>query len=709
MKLNQGKSCQTTHMNPSDFMIIVKDGFNQKSIYLERSFYSIGRDRDRDIHLSCQGVSRYHASLMWLNNSYLITDGEPGGGPSKNGVTINGKKIKSKILKSGDKITFCKGAYGEVKAFHFNEKPKKSIASEKTEIESINFIDFKKFNLKNNLTPDLNLMSEHPDLSIRTDSEGRIISFQNSIDKNLPKLSTKHLNKLISECFPVKFSLCILSHYREVEKTQSLETFEYSFTYKNQVLYCEIRISPNENGCQTIFIRNINERKAVEKQLLIKANHDDLTRLPNRNFFMEKTACSVILRQRDERYHFAVIFIDLDRFKIVNDSLGHLAGDRLLIEISSRLKDCLRPQDIVARLGGDEFGILLHDIQTIDDATEVAERIQEKISLPVVLEGREIFPSASIGIAFSNFVYNSVEEIIKDADIAMYQAKYSGRAKYAVFEPEQANQSLEFLRLDSALKRAIERQEFKLLYQPIFEFKTQKLIGLEALIRWSHPQEGLLEPSHFLKHAEDAGLTDLISQLTLQESFRQIKEWESHFGNDLPIFLSINISKCQFFNSDLINLLRNLIEQYQVNASNIKLEITEATLMEDIQIAINIARCLDNLGIKFLIDDFGTGYSSLNYLHDLPIDALKIDQSFISGIEIDGINAGVTIIQSIIGLAHNLGIEVIAEGIECARHVAWLKAFKCDYGQGFYFGKPMTTENVGCLIESNFRACIKAH
>ncbi|MEA5448238.1 bifunctional diguanylate cyclase/phosphodiesterase [Leptolyngbya sp. CCNP1308] len=433
----------------------------------------------------------------------------------------------------------------------------------------------------------------------------------------------------------------------------------------------------------------------------MEAVHDSLTGLPNRTLFLEKTAYSVILKQRKRGYEFAVLFVDLDRFKIVNDSLGHLAGDRLLVEISTRLKACLRPQDLVARLGGDEFAILLHDIQVVEDAIEVAERLQAKITTPLMLEGREIFPSASIGIAFSTNVYNSVEEVIKDADTAMYQAKANGRAKYAIFEPDSIKPSLTFLQLDSALKRAIERQEFRLFYQPIFKLKSQRPVGFEALIRWAHPQGELLGPEQFLGQAEETGLIDSIGQWTLQESCRQLREWGQRSESILPLILSVNISKHQFYHSDLINLLRNLIEQYQISPSNLKLEITESTIMEDIQTAINIARCLRNLGVTILIDDFGTGYSSLNHLHELPIDALKIDQSFIGSIDQDASSAGFTIIQSIIGLAHNLGIEVIAEGIECARHMAWLKAFKCDYGQGFYFGEPMMAEQVVSLLATN--------
>lgn len=702
MKLSQERDIHPlSRPDPKQFTLLIQDEDREIKVPLGKNFYSIGRDQDRDIQLFCQGVSRYHASLIWLCDSYHIVDGDPGGLLSRNGVFVNGKAIKQKIVQAGDRIVFCKGVCGEI------ENNLSALEKERKILENLSEPESSKcFLPRNNHADsrgevDFRLFSKCPDLHIKLDFEGRILSFQNGTEKELPKLSSEQLGKTISDYFPVNFSLTLFKYIQKVEKSQELYSFEASLPQNGHFLCCELRIFPGTDSHVIVIMRNINQRKILEKKLLLEAVHDSLTGLPNRGLFLEKTAYSVALKQRNKGYEFAVLFVDLDRFKIVNDSLGHLAGDRLLVEISTRLKACLRPQDLVARLGGDEFAILLHDIQGIGDAIEVAERLQEKISAPLMLDDREIFPSASIGIAFSNNEYNSVEEVIKNADIAMYQAKADGRAKYAVFEPGNMQPSLTFLQLDSALKRAIERQEFRLLYQPIFKLKSQKLIGLEALIRWAHPEGDLLEPEQFLGQAEATGLTDSIGQWTLQESCRQLREWEQRSESKFPIVLSVNVSKHQFYHSDLINLLRNLIEQYQISASNLKLEITEATIMEDIQTSINIARCLNKLGVAVLIDDFGTGYSSLNHLHELPIDALKIDQSFISGIDHDASSAGFTIVQSIIGLAHNLGIEVIAEGIECARHVAWLKAFKCDYGQGFYFGRPMTAEQAFSLLKTD--------
>ena len=703
MKLNQESAIYPLDPpDPRQFILLIQDEDHQLTVPLGRNFYSIGRDNDRDIQLSCQGVSRYHASLIWLKDGYQIIDGEPGGRLSRNGIFVNGKAVKKTMIKRGDRIIFCKNVYVELEA---SQSASSSSAPEDMtlrepwpEDRNSSPLVLLESSLNDPNKAESNLFSACPDLFIQVDSEGRILSFQNGTDTELPNLLPEQVSQPISECFPINFSLHLFKHIRQVKKSGELCTFEASLPGNGHFLFYEVRIFPSFGSRQTIIVRNINQRKALEQKLLIEAIHDSLTGLPNRAFFLEKTAQSVNLKQRKSGYEFAVLFVDLDRFKIVNDSLGHPAGDRLLVEISTRLKTCLRPQDLVARMGGDEFAVLLHDIQTVEDAIEITERLQAAIATPLLLEGREIFPSASIGVAFSTDVYTSVEEVIKDADIAMYQAKASGRAKYAVFRPDSVQPALSFLQMDSALKRAIERQEFRLLYQPIFKLKSQKLVGLEALVRWARTEGELLEPEQFLGQAEETGLIDSIGQWILQESCRQLRAWRQQSEGLLPIILSVNISKHQFYHSDLINLLRNLIEQYEISASNLKLEITEATIMEDIQTSIHIARCLSQLGVTILIDDFGTGYSSLNHLHELPIDALKIDQSFIGGIDQDASGTGFTIIQSIIGLAHNLGIEVIAEGIECARQMAWLKAFKCDYGQGFYFGKPMMAEQIDALL-----------
>lgn len=693
--------CQLEQSDCTQICLVIQDGSRRVVLPLGRGFYSIGRDPDQDIRLFSQGVSRYHASLLWLDQAYHIVDGNPDGSPSKNGILVNGKSTKKKPLVIGDKITFCQDVYADVTVVSPSEAPESSPVKpgSTTQLPMAETM-----HLGCELQSNFDLFVEFPDLILKLDGDGHILGFQNAADRALPSLSCQHLAQSVSKCFPINFVLRLLKHIRQVEKTQALQVFEASLPIKGQFLFCEVRVFAGLKGHQIVIIRNISERKALEKKLLMQAVHDSLTGLPNRSFFMEKVSYSVALKKRKKAYNFAILFVDLDRFKVINDSLGHLVGDRLLVEISIRLKACLRPQDMVARLGGDEFAILLHDIESVDDAVDVVERLQQKLTLPLVLENREIFPSASVGVAFSQTVYSTVEEILRDADIAMYQAKAAGRSGYAIFEPEGSNQMLSFLKLDSSLKRAIERQEFVLHYQPIFELKTQKMIGLEALIRWAHPQDGLLKPEHFLKQAEETGLTDAIGKWTLQESCRQLREWQDDLDPEFPMLLSVNISRRQFSDPSLIDLIQQLINHYQVSARRLKLEIAEATIMADVQTSIATLQRLDQLGVKILIDDFGTGYSSLSYLHDFPIDALKIDQSFVEAMDHDSTHTGFTIIQSIIGLAHNLGVEVIAEGIECARHVAWLRTFNCDYGQGFYFGEAVTAQQITPLLEAELGA-----
>ncbi|WOD40321.1 EAL domain-containing protein [Nodosilinea sp. E11] len=698
--------CPLTQSTLTALTLTIKDGNDEITVTLGKNYYSIGRDSDKDIRLSSPGVSRSHASLVLLDGSYYIVDGDPEFGPSKNGILVNGKIVKKKKLNVGDVITFCRGVCAEITTHDVDTADQEN---------SGQYAFQSKASISNSAPiscgsqPKIGFFSGFPDLIISLDPDGHILGFQNATDPELPQLSSRHLGQSVAECFSINFAINLFKHIRQLENSQVAKEFESSLPVGNQFLFCEARIYSSLNHQKVVIIRNINERKKLEKKILMEAAHDSLTGLPSRNLFMEKVAISVSLKKRKKSYNFAVMFIDLDRFKIINDSLGHLAGDQLLVDVAIRLKDCLRPQDTVARLGGDEFAILLHDIQTVDDAVEVAERIQVKLSLPLTLENREIFPSASIGIAFSKTVYNNVEEIIKDADIAMYRSKASGRSQYTVFEHADNDKMLGFLQLDSALKRAIERQEFVLHYQPIFELKTQKMIGLEALIRWLHPQKGLLEPHHFFGQAEETGLTDAIGKWTLQQSLKQLREWESKLAHSFPLFLSINISKRQFSAPDFLDTIYHVMGKYQFGAHRLKLEIAESTIMANIQSSIAILKELEKIGIKIFIDDFGTGYSSLSYLHDLPIDALKIDKSFINGMDNDATSTGFTIIQSIIGLAHNLGVEVIAEGIECTRHVAWLRSFNCDYGQGFYFGKPVSSQEITPLIKAEAKDWCISH
>ncbi|NJL47500.1 MAG: EAL domain-containing protein [Leptolyngbyaceae cyanobacterium SM2_5_2] len=688
--------------------LLIWDGKRRQTFPLTGNFYTIGRDIEADIRLFSKGVSRYHASLIWLNRQYYIVDGDADGHASTNGLLVNGQAVKESYLELGDIISFCQDTYAklmsEPTASGHHQTPEPQVLIESSLANPID---------QSTATPETYSLSEthhsdlfqiFPDLVLKLDLNGHILAFNRATDPALAVISYNCLGQSISECFPINFVIKLFKYGQLASRSQKDQSFESSLYTDEQLVHCEVRLLIIPGSHLIVIIRNITERKLLEQKLLQEAAHDSLTGLPNRSLFIKKVTQSVNLKRTRPSYHFAILFIDLDRFKVINDSLGHLTGDQFLIEISIRLKSDLRPQDTIARLGGDEFAILLHDIQTVEMAVEVAERLQKELAKPLWLDSHEIFPSASIGIAFSEVVYESVEEIIRDADIAMYQAKAAGRSRYAVFDHTLDTRSLSFLQLDSSLKRAIERQEFVLYYQPIFELQTQRIIGLEALVRWQHPEEGLLKPEHFLQQAEETGLMVAIGQWALQESCSQLGKWETLFSPDFNIIISVNVSKRQFSDPALIDSLKALIETHKFNTSNFKLEIAEGTLMGNVALSKTVLDQLNDLGIKVLVDDFGTGYSSLSHLDDFPIDALKIDQSFIQSMDKDSTNTGFTIIQSIIGLAHNLGVEVIAEGIECARHVAWLKTLHCDYGQGFYFGEPIPAEQVIPLVEAELAA-----
>jgi len=449
-------------------------------------------------------------------------------------------------------------------------------------------------------------------------------------------------------------------------------------------------------GAMVINTRDLTERKRVEAQLLHNAFHDQLTGLPNRALFMECLRRAVEHTKRYEDYLFAVLFIDLDRFKVINDSLGHPFGDQLLIEIAGRLKACLRPGDTVARLGGDEFTVLLEDIKDVSDAVRVAEHIQAKLKLHFELGGRKVFTTASIGIALSLANYDQPEAALRDADIAMYRAKALGKARHEIFSLGMHTRAVELLQLETDLWLAIERQEFRLHYQPIVSLKTGWITGFEALLRWQHPQRGLVSPAEFIPVAEETGLILPIGQWVLHEACRQLRLWQLQFISHPPLTISVNISGKQFSQPALVEQISQTLQQTNLDAHSLKLEITESILMDNSESAIAMLSKLKAMNVQLYMDDFGTGYSSLSYLHRFPIDQLKIDSSFISTMDIDGEHS--TIVQTIIALAHNLGMDVTAEGIEGAGQLIQLRKLGCEYGQGYFFSKPVDREAAGALL-----------
>ncbi len=442
---------------------------------------------------------------------------------------------------------------------------------------------------------------------------------------------------------------------------------------------------------------DISDRKRAEEQLRYNAFYDALTGLPNRILFMDRLQQTIERVKRRKNYLFAVLFLDLDRFKVINDSLGHNIGDQLLIAFSRRLEACLRSVDTFARLGGDEFVILLEDITNISDATHVAERIRQELTLPFNLGRHEIFTTTSIGIALSTTAYNQPEDLLRDADIAMYRAKALGKARYAIFDPVMHTQALTLLQLENDLRRAVERQEFQIYYQPIVELLTGKIIGFEALLRWQHPSQGLVLPAAFIPVAEETGLIVPIGYWVLRSACRQIRLWQERFAK--PLTISVNLSGKQFSQPDLIAQIDQILQETDLDARSLNLEITESMIMENY--ATTTLSQLRDLGVELSIDDFGTGYSSLGRLHHFPINILKIDRSFVSGMGISETN--LEIIQAIVTLAHQLGMAVITEGVETKEQLAQLRNLQCEYAQGYFFSRPLDSKVAEELISTQLQ------
>ncbi len=445
-------------------------------------------------------------------------------------------------------------------------------------------------------------------------------------------------------------------------------------------------------------LTDIHDRKMTEERLLHDAMHDGLTQLPNAALFRDRLRVAIAQAERRQNYLFAVLFFDLDRFKVINDSLGHAVGDRLLVAIARRLLSFLRPGDTVARLGGDEFAILANDIDDPRDATRIAERIQEELSLPFDLGGHEVFTGASIGIALSSTGYSSEQEVLRDADIAMYRAKSRGGSHHAVFDETMHRRAVELLQLETDLRRAVDGEEFVTHYQPIVDLKNGRIQGFEALVRWRHPERGLVYPDEFIPVAEETGMIVPLGWSVIRQACLQTAKWCGEVSNR-NLALSVNLSPRQFAQPDLIERLLEILRDTGMEPSNLRLEIIESLIMDDARSAIAKLGRLCDLGLQLHIDDFGTGYSSLSYLHKLPTHTVKIDRSFVTRMKPGG--GQDEIVETIVSLARGLGMHVAAEGLETSDQFRKLCQLKCEYGQGYYFSRPLDSEAAGALIAEN--------
>ena len=443
-------------------------------------------------------------------------------------------------------------------------------------------------------------------------------------------------------------------------------------------------------------LTDISARKRAQDQLLHDALYDALTQLPNRTLFLDHLGLSMDQARRRKNSTIAVLFMDLDRFKTINDSLGHSVGDELLVELARRLTHFLRPGDTVARLGGDEFAVLLNDVHGAGDATRVAERIQELIREKIVIGGREVFTCASIGVALSSPGYKRPEEILRDADTAMYRAKAAGRGCYQVFDQTMHRNAVALLKLETELRRAVELKQFVMHYQPIISLEKGRIVGFEGLVRWRHPERGLVNPERFIAVAEETGLIVPLGWWVLRQACRHAREWQQLLPSQPPLYVSVNVSGKVIMQPDMFDRVTAILEEAGLPPTSLRLELTENVIMDHGDIALGKLAQFHDVGVQFSVDDFGTGYSSLSYLQRFSYDTLKIDRSFISGME--GKGEAAAIVQTIVALANMLKISVVAEGVETSEQLQRLRQIGCSHAQGFWFCKPVDRAATQALV-----------
>lgn len=561
------------------------------------------------------------------------------------------------------------------------------------------------------------IIEASPDLMFRVDRDGKYLDFQASGESRLYVPPGEIVGKNLRETMPSDLIAPMLHHVAKAIDTGEMQVLEYQLSLPEGPRDFEARLVSNSPGEALTIVRDITERKNLEKQLEHRAFHDPLTGLPNRALLRDRLKHALARSERSGN-RVALLFLDLDNFKLVNDSLGHEAGDRLLVKVSERLKDSLRPEDTLARFGGDEFVVVLQEIPDEGEAPRVSQRIMEVMRRPLTVEGRELSVTTSIGIALSSSSRDQPETLLRNADTALYKGKARGKGRYEMFDSDMYALALKRLSLESDLRKGIERGEFRVYYQPKVRLDNRlqqrirftrspaivatsaheepRIAGMEALVRWEHPERGLVSPDEFIPIAEETGLVFPIGQCVLEEACRQARVWQEQYPDNPKGSVCVNLSARQFQEPGLIESVARVLRETGLDPCSLCLEITESVLMEDAPHTVNTLQKLKDLGVELAVDDFGTGYSSLAYLKRFPVTYLKIDRSFIG--MIDKSQEDVSIVSAIVKLAQTLDIQVVAEGIESTAQLKLLEGLGCTLAQGFYFSQPVPGEAASDLL-----------
>jgi diguanylate cyclase (GGDEF)-like protein len=704
------------------------DGFHEHT--LQPGSNTLGRKLDNDVFLQDNAASSYHAEFHYdqVTDSVVIRDLN-----STNGTFVNGKRIREpQVLQNEDQIRigFCLitivnsvSRVEHTNNLHFS---KTQVTSDLI-LESIDHYGVLLHEVGQRLVnlPDLDsALTEITELiNLMIGSEECLVIMADQFDRlNEMGIPTMFAQKIIQNKTATIFSNAHgASHNREEERTIPVQSML-------PVLLVPVLI--DENVVALIYARKSVEstthfynsdlhfvlaisnqvamsiqRSRVEGKLIHNSYHDSLTDLPNRAFFLNRLTRSIARSKREDGFEFAVLFFDIDNFKVVNDSLGHTTGDKLLIAIAERLKHNVRDIDIVARntviarFGGDEFAILLEDVKEGRHAMATAQRLREILSRPFNIQGKEIYTSVSIGVSVSTISYEHPEDILQDADIAMYHAKALGKSRVEIYDKTMRDRVSEQMRMETAIRQGALQNEFQLHYQPIVSLQTGRIAGFEALVRWYTHDRGILLPADFMEAINTTGLIYSTDHWVLRNACQQAVEWDQSFPGIPPLFISVNLSPINIKHPNLVDNISQVLQETELDASRLCLEITEKVSAPDDREAIAVLKQLRSLGIRISLDDFGTGYSALSYLALFPVDVLKIDRSFVHMIGTNGDSK--RIIETIKALANHLNLKVIAEGVEKADQIPFLRSTNCEYAQGYFYGMPLDSQAATELLKKN--------